>query len=55
MDSQQFEDISDEMQILQKLMKNVMEIVFATSPLLVLLSKFGGWPGLRGHGSCSPS
>ena len=36
MDSQQFEDISDEMQILQKSMKNVMEIVFATSPLLAL-------------------
>jgi hypothetical protein len=47
MDSQHFEDISDEFQILQKSMKNLMEIVFAISPLLVLSTH--GWDSKSVH------
>lgn len=38
---QQFEEISNEMKMLHKPMKNVMEVVFATSPLLALSTH--GW------------
>lgn len=41
MDLQQLEDITNEMQTLHKSMKNMMEIVFATSPLLALSTT--GW------------
>jgi hypothetical protein len=41
MDPQQFEDISAEMQTLHKSMKNLIEIVFAISPLLALSTH--GW------------
>lgn len=41
MEPQQFEEISNEIQNLHKSMKNVMEVVFATSPLLALSSH--GW------------
>jgi hypothetical protein len=41
LDDQQFEEILMEMQLLHKLMKNMMEFVFATSPLLALST--GGW------------
>jgi hypothetical protein len=47
MDSQQFEDISNELQILQKSIKNVMEIVFAISPLLALSTH--GWDSKSVH------
>jgi len=43
MGQQQFEEISNEMQNLHKSMKNLMEIVFATSPLLALSTH--GWSG----------
>ena len=42
MDSQEFEDISDDMQNWYKSMKNVMEIVFAISPLLALSTRAWG-------------
>lgn len=41
MDSKQFEEIANEIQSLHKAMKNVIEIVFATSPLLALSTH--GW------------
>jgi hypothetical protein len=41
MDPQQFEDISSEIQSLHQTMKNMMEVVFATSPLLALSTH--GW------------
>jgi hypothetical protein len=41
LDSQEFEAICDEAQALHKSMKNVMEIAFAISPLLALLTH--GW------------
>jgi hypothetical protein len=41
LEPQQFEDISDEVQALHKSMKNIIEIVFATSPLLALSTH--GW------------
>jgi hypothetical protein len=41
MDPQQFDDISDELQLLQRSMKNMLDIVFATSPLLALSTH--GW------------
>lgn len=47
MDSQQFEDIYEELHILQKSMKNIMEIVFATSPLLALSTR--GWDSRSFH------
>lgn len=47
MDSQQFEDICDELQILHKSMKNIMAIVFATSPLLALSTR--GWDSRSFH------
>ena len=36
MDPQQFTDVSEAIQTLHRAMKNVMEIVFAASPLLAL-------------------
>jgi hypothetical protein len=47
MDLQQFEDIANEMQMLHKAMKNVMEVVFATSPLLALSTH--GWASKSYH------
>jgi hypothetical protein len=47
MDPQQFEDICNEMQTLHKSMKNAMEIVFATSPLLALSTH--GWASKSYH------
>jgi hypothetical protein len=47
MDSEQLEDIADEMQMLHKSMKNMMEIVFATSPLLALSTS--GWGSKSVH------
>ena len=41
MDPQQFEDVSHEMQALHRSIKNVIEIVFAISPLLALSTR--GW------------
>jgi hypothetical protein len=41
MEPQQLEDISEEVLNLHKPMKNVMEVVFATSPLLALSTH--GW------------
>jgi hypothetical protein len=41
MEPQQFEEIANEMQTLHKSMKNVIEIVFVTSPLLALSTH--GW------------
>src|ERR1700678_1296395 len=41
MDAQQFDDISEELQLLHKSMKNILDIVFATSPLLALSTH--GW------------
>jgi hypothetical protein len=43
MDPQQFEDIADELLLLQKSMRNIMDIVVATSPLLAL-STHGWYP-----------
>jgi len=47
MTSQEFEDISNEMEITHKSMKNAMEIIFATTPLLALNT--GGWGSRRHH------
>lgn len=41
MDMQNLEEISEEIQTLHKPIKNVIEIVFATSPLLALSTS--GW------------
>jgi hypothetical protein len=41
MEPQQLEEIADEIQNLHKPMKNVIEVVFATSPLLALSTH--GW------------
>lgn len=41
LDSQEFETICDEAQLLHRSMKNIMEIVFAISPLLALSTH--GW------------
>ena len=41
MDPEQFEGISLDMQVLHKSMKNIIEMVFATSPLLALSTS--GW------------
>jgi hypothetical protein len=41
LDFQQLEDISEELQLFHKSMKNMMEIVFAISPLLALSTH--GW------------
>lgn len=41
MDPLQFEEISNEIQMLYKPMKNIIEMVFATSPLMAL-STHGG-------------
>ena len=41
MDPVQFEELTVEIQALHKAMKNVMDIVFATSPLLALSTH--GW------------
>lgn len=47
MDSPQFEEISDQLKLLHKSMKNVMEIVFAMSPLLALSTH--GWDAKSLH------
>jgi hypothetical protein len=47
MDPDQFEDLSNAMQILHKPMKNVIEIVFASSPLLALSTH--GWASQMYH------
>ena len=39
MNAQELEDISNEMEIMHKSMKNVLEIVFASSPLLALSTR----------------
>ena len=41
MDPQQLEDVSNEIQALHRSIKNVIEIVFAISPLLALSTR--GW------------
>jgi len=41
MDPQQLEDVSNEIQALHRSIKNVIEIVFAISPLLALSTQ--GW------------
>jgi hypothetical protein len=41
LDEAQFEEISLEMQIIHKSMKNMLEYIFATSPLLALSTT--GW------------
>jgi hypothetical protein len=47
MESQQLEDIFEEMLLLHKSMKNIMEIVFAISPLLALSTN--GWYSKSTH------
>ena len=47
MDTQQLEDISNEIQSLHKPMKNIIEIVFAASPLLALSTH--GWASQTLH------
>ena len=47
MDPQQFEEISNDVQVLHKSMKNVIEMVFATSPILALSTH--GWAGKSFH------
>jgi len=47
MDAQQFDDISAELQILHRAMKNIMEMVFAVSPLFVLSTR--GWDSRSIH------
>jgi hypothetical protein len=47
MDPLQFEDVANEIQTLHKSMKNVIEIVFATSPLLALSTH--GWGSRSFH------
>jgi len=47
MDPEQLEEISDELQLLQRSMKNVMDIVFAISPLLALSTY--GWDSKSVH------
>lgn len=47
MDLQQLEDISNEMLQIYKPMKNLIEIVFATSPLLALSTH--GWASKSCH------
>jgi len=47
MGPQQFEEISNEIQLLHKPMKNMIEIVFATSPLLALSTR--GWSSSHYH------
>jgi hypothetical protein len=45
MDVNQLEEVSDEIQSLHKSLKNVMEFVFAVSPLLALSTH--GWGGTK--------
>jgi len=47
LEPEQFEEMSSEIQMLHKAMKNVIEIVFATSPLLAL-SPYG-WSSKTCH------
>jgi len=47
MSPQQFEEISNEIERLHKPMKNMIEIVFATSPLLALSTH--GWSSSNYH------
>jgi hypothetical protein len=49
MSPEEFEDISKEMEQMHKSMKNAMEMVFATSPLLALQT--GGWSRRSHHGT----
>jgi len=44
MDKQQFEDVSNEIQALHRSIKNVIETVFAISPLLALSTR--GWASM---------
>jgi hypothetical protein len=50
MDLQEFEDISNEIERIHKPMKNAMEMVFATSPILALQTC--GW-GTKSYHSTS--
>jgi hypothetical protein len=43
MESQPFEEITHEMKNLHRSMKNIIEIVFASSPLLALSTHGWGW------------
>jgi hypothetical protein len=43
MDPQQLEDVTNEIQVLHRSIKNAIEIVFAISPLLALSTH--GWAG----------
>jgi hypothetical protein len=47
MDSTQLEQISNEIQALHKSMKNIIEIVFATSPLLALSTHGWAWSSVN--------
>jgi len=47
LDVQQFEDISQELQTLHKSIKNIMEIVFAVSPLLALSTSGWDWKSIH--------
>lgn len=47
MDPEQFEEISNEVQTMHKSMKNLIEIVFATSPILALSTH--GWGSHNFH------
>lgn len=49
MDAQQLDEISDEIKVLHKPMKNIIEVVFATSPLLALSTH--GWGVRSFHGT----
>lgn len=48
MDSEQLEDLSNDVESLHKSMKNLIEIIFATSPLLALSTH--GWNLHSYHG-----
>lgn len=47
MDAEQFQEVFEEIQNLQKSMKNMIEIVFASSPLLALSTH--GWASRSYH------
>jgi len=48
MNPQQLDEISNEMQMLHKSMKNIFEMVFATSPLLALSTIGWGSRSIQG-------
>ena len=48
MNSEQLEQISDEIQALHKPMKNLIEVVFAISPLLALSTHGWTWNSING-------